>query len=169
MSKAFVKDDDLASPELDIDPLAFEIGGGEGSAKHYITPSGLQKLSQELESLRAQDHAAPSDPTADKAIRRRMWRLESLIQRLEVIDPVTQTGVQARFGATVTVQDEDESERVYRIVGILEADSKAGKVSYLSPIGKALLGARTKDVVVVETPQAEEELKVLKVEYVPIQ
>ena len=70
------------------------------------------------------------------------------------------------FGATVTLRDEDTDEKVkYRIVGELEAEVRSGKISITSPIARALLGKRKKDIVEVSTPGGGKSYQVLKVEY----
>jgi transcription elongation factor GreA len=70
------------------------------------------------------------------------------------------------FGATVTLMDEDTDEKVkYRIVGELEAEVRSGKISITSPIARALLGKRKKDIVEVSTPGGGKSYQVLKVEY----
>lgn len=159
MSKAFVKDD-IDNNQVDFEPVDLI----DESAKFYLTPAGIARLHADLADL-VKSAETTADPTADKARRRRINYLEQLIKKSEVIDPALQSGDQARFGATVTVKDEDDHLRTYQIVGVYEADTKAGKVSYLSPIAKALLGSRTGDIVTIEMPQTEEELEVVSVKY----
>ncbi len=75
-------------------------------------------------------------------------------------------GDQVMFGATVTLVDEDTDEKAkYRIVGEIEADVKQGRISITSPLARALLGKRKKDVVEVSTPGGGKSYQVLKVEY----
>jgi transcription elongation factor GreA len=75
-------------------------------------------------------------------------------------------GDQVMFGATVTLMDEDTDDKVkYRIVGEIEADVRSGKISITSPLARALLGKRRKDVVEVSTPGGGKSYKVVKVEY----
>ena len=70
------------------------------------------------------------------------------------------------FGATVTLQDEDTDDKVkYRIVGETEADVRSGKISITSPLARALLGKRKKDIVEVSTPGGGKSYKVVKVEF----
>jgi transcription elongation factor GreA len=70
------------------------------------------------------------------------------------------------FGATVTLMDEDTDEKAkYRIVGEIEADVKSGRISITSPLARALLGKRKKDIVEVSTPGGGKSYQVLKVEY----
>ncbi len=83
----------------------------------------------------------------------RMADLEDKLSRADIIDVSKLKGDQVMFGATVTLVDEDTDDKVkYRIVGETEASVKEGKISITSPIARALLGKRKKDVVEVSTP-----------------
>jgi transcription elongation factor GreB len=153
MSKAFVKDDgegeDLA--------LAIDVGVyTPAGMKNYMTKSEFEHLQSEVATL-----------LKDQPIgyERRMRALQGLIDSAEVVDPTAQSGDRVLFGATVTVLDEDEIEHIYKIVGIHEADAKAGKISWISPIGQALLQARVGDGVIVQRPNGDEELEILKIEF----
>jgi transcription elongation factor GreB len=68
------------------------------------------------------------------------------------------------FGATVTVRDENDRERRYRLVGRDEADAAKGDLSWLSPLGGALLHARAGDLVTLHSPRGEEDLEILRIE-----
>jgi transcription elongation factor GreA len=95
-----------------------------------------------------------------------MADLEDKLSRADIIDVSKLKGDQVMFGATVTLMDEDTDDKVkYRIVGELEADVRSGKISITSPIARALLGKRKKDIVEVSTPGGGKSYKVLKVEY----
>jgi transcription elongation factor GreB len=84
---------------------------------------------------------------------------------MELVDPKGQKADRVRFGASVTVCDESDNEKTYRIVGVDEAEPGVGKVSWLSPIAKALIGGAEGDVRRVELPQGEVELEILDIEY----
>lgn len=160
MSKAFVKDDAQSDQELSFEPLELD--------KHYyLTPGGMKRLQCDLAALQA-EAALNADSPAGIPLKKRAHYLEQLLRRSEVIDPVSVAGNRIRFGATVTVEEGTGEKRVYCIVGIYEADSKVGKVSYISPIAKALLGHGEGDVVIFNTPHGEEELEILKVQFIPI-
>ena len=111
---------------------------------------------------------------AKRALRRFDSRIRFLTKRLEeaqIIDPVEQARVAAGrvlFGATVTVDEEGE-EKIYCIVGIDETAPGRGAISWVSPLGKALLGKSEGDVVNFAAPKGERGLEVLKVEYVPVE
>lgn len=110
---------------------------------------------------------------AKRALRRFDARIHFLSKRLEaaqVIEPVAQAqvaGGRVLFGATVTIGEEGE-EKTYSIVGVDETAPGRGMISWVSPLGKALLGKRVGDLVTFVVPKGERELEVVKVEYVPI-
>ncbi len=96
----------------------------------------------------------------------RILELESLIGRAEVIDVSKLNGDTVKFGATVTLIDEDtEAEKVWQIVGEPEADVKSGRVSITSPIGRALIGKKVGDSVEVHTPGGGKSYEVTKVAF----
>ena len=96
----------------------------------------------------------------------RIVELEELLQRAEVIDVAKLSGDTIKFGATVTLLDEDtEKEKVFQIVGETEADVKNGKVSIFSPIGRALIGKRQGDTVEVNTPGGGKCYEIVRVCY----
>lgn len=158
MSKAFVKDDALTDQEVSFEPLELD-------KKYYLTPKGYERLQMDLESLQRE---AREDTNKTSSLKKRIQYLEQLLHRCEVLDPVAVGGNRIRFGATVSVEDENGESHIYRIVGIQEADSKVGKVSYISPIAKALLGHREGDIVTVKTPHGDEELEIRKIEFIPV-
>ncbi len=83
----------------------------------------------------------------------RVAELEDKLGRADIIDPSRMTGDTVKFGATVTlIDDGTEQKKVYQIVGDMEADVKAGKVSISSPISRALIGKKVGDAVQVNTP-----------------
>jgi transcription elongation factor GreB len=191
MSKAFVKED--ADREEGLEE-ADEASESEGQTvarggKNYITQQGMQRLKTELHELVAVERpklvetvawAASNGDRSENAdyiygkrrlreIDRRIRFLQRRLDLSEVVDPCKQTGEKVLFGATVTVSDEDEKERIYLIVGVDETDAKVGKVSWISPVGQALLQARQGDVVILKTPKGEEELEVVRVQYLPIE
>lgn len=109
-----------------------------------------------------------------KKLRQIDSRIHFLTKRLEsaeIIDPVAQAAIangRVLFGCTVTVEDEDGNEKTYRIVGVDEYDATRGLVSWVSPIGKALLKSQEGDLVVFNAPNGKRELEILKVEYLAI-
>ncbi len=96
----------------------------------------------------------------------RIVELEDLLQRAEVIDVSKLSGSTIKFGATVTLVDEDtEEKRVFQIVGQSEADVKAGKMSITSPTGRALIGKKAGDSVEVTTPGGGKSYEILNVAF----
>jgi transcription elongation factor GreB len=182
MSKAFTREtesDDDDEPGLP--PLP---AGG----KNYITPAGYARLRTELLELIDNErpriveivHWAASNGDRSengdylygkKRLREIDRRIRFLTKRLEiaeVTDPSVHHGSdQVFFGATVTYVDEQGVERTVTIMGIDEADSLQGQVSWISPISRALLKAREGDVVRLVTPQGAQEVEVLAVRYPP--
>jgi transcription elongation factor GreA len=97
----------------------------------------------------------------------RIAEIEDKIARAQVIDVSKLSGSQVKFGATVSVVDEDtEDEARYQILGEHEADVKLGKVSVSSPIARAMIGKEVGDVVEVNTPGGVKAYEILKVEWV---
>ena len=98
-------------------------------------------------------------------IEARVVEIEDKLGRAEVIDPSKLKGNKVQFGATVTVLDEDDNKRVFQIVGIDEADAKEGRISYTSPIARALIGRSKGDEVEVTTPSGEKYYEIVGVRF----
>jgi transcription elongation factor GreA len=97
----------------------------------------------------------------------RIAEIEDKIARAQIIDVSKLSGAQVKFGATVSVVDEDtEEEARYQIVGEHEADVKLGKISLTSPLSRAVIGKEVGDVVEVNTPGGVKAYEILKVEWV---
>ena len=152
---------------------------------NYITPGGAQKLSDEFVRLRTIERprtvrevteaAAQGDRSENaeyiygkKRLREIDRRLNYLAKRIDnavLVDPAAQKGDKVFFGATVDLEDEDGAVRTYVIVGEDETDSATGRISWRSPVGRALLGKRAGDVVLVRRPAGEVEMEVRAVRY----
>ena len=156
--------------------------------KIYMTPGCAKRLRSELKKLLYTDRptlakaariaAEEGDRSENyeyQATKRAMRKMDGQIrfltkriESLEVVDPVKQGDIangRVLFGATVTVEDDEGEEKIYSIVGIDEYDGGKGKVSWVSPIGKALLGRFEGDSVSFVTPGGVSELEIIKVEY----
>jgi transcription elongation factor GreA len=152
-----------------------------------MTAGGYQTLDDELKRLKtierpaviaaiseARQHGDLSENAEYHAAKERQGWIEGQIAdiedrmaRAQVIDVSKLSGSQVKFGATVSVVDEDtEDEARYQIVGEHEADVKAGKISIASPIARAMIGKETGDVVEVPTPGGTKAYEILKVEWV---
>lgn len=115
-------------------------------------------------SENAEYHAAKESQSLNEG---RIAELEDKLSRAEVIDVSKLSGSTIKFGATVTVVDEDtEEERRYQIVGEAEADVKSGRVSITSPIARALIGKKAGDTVEVKTPGGGKSYEILTVAFV---
>lgn len=92
--------------------------------------------------------------------------LEDKLSRAQIIDPTTLSGDRIVFGATVTLLDEDDNPVRYQIVGQAEADAKVGRISYNSPLGRALIGRRVDDEIEVTVPSGDRWFVVSKIEFI---
>src|SRR5271166_339656 len=115
-------------------------------------------------SENAEYHAAKESQSLNEG---RIAELEDKISRADVNDVSKLSGNTIKFGATVTLIDEDtEAEKRYQIVGDSEADVKAGKVSISSPISRALIGKKVGDAVEVNTPGGGKSYEIVKIDYI---
>ena len=179
MSKAFTKETDADDDELALPPLP--VGG-----KNYITPAGYARLRDELLGLIDDErpkvvdivHWAASNGDRSengdyiygkKRLREIDRCIRFLTQRLEIadiVDPSVHHGNdQVFFGATVTYEDEAGIERTITILGIDEADTLAGQVSWVAPVARALLKSRVGDEVSLVMPDGVRVLSVVGVNY----
>lgn len=92
--------------------------------------------------------------------------LEDRLSRAQIIDPTTLSGDKIVFGATVTLLDEDEKPVKYQIVGQAEADARVGRISYNSPLGRALIGRKVDEEVEVTVPSGDRWYAVSKIEFI---
>jgi transcription elongation factor GreA len=125
---------------------------------------------QAIEDARA--HGDLSENAEYHAAKERQGQVEATIADIEdqlaramVIDPSTLSGDKVVFGATVTLVDEDDKKVKYQLVGQVEADAKDGKISYNSPLGRALIGREKGDEVEVSTPSGDRYYEIAKVEF----
>jgi len=182
MSKAFVKESALD------EELPPQTAPEAPAAKNYITPAGYARLKGELKQLveverpevvRTVAWAASNGDRSEngdylygkKRLREIDRRVRFLIKRLEsaeLVDNAGRDGEQVFFGARVRVRSAGGDERSVTIVGADEVDPARGRISWHSPIAKALLKARDGDVVRLETPGGAEQLEILDVQYLPI-
>ncbi len=181
MNKAFTKESDNADDDDDVKLPPLPAGG-----KNYMTPKGYAALRGELLDLIDNErpkiveivHWAASNGDRSengdyiygkKRLREIDKRIRFLTKRMEIAviaDPAVHHGNdQIFFGATVTYSDESGQERTITITGIDEANSALGEVSWISPIARTLLKARTGDVLKLVMPDRVEEIEVLQVRY----
>lgn len=151
-----------------------------------MTLEGYKKLEEELHRLKAVErpriiqaiaearalgdlsenaeyHSAKEAQGLNEA---RVADLEDKVSRAEVIDPAKMSGDTVKFGATVTLEDEDTGEKVkYKIVGETEANVREGRVSITSPIARALISKSKGETADVTTPKGSRSYEILKIEY----
>jgi transcription elongation factor GreA len=130
-------------------------------------PRIIQQISDAREhgdlSENAEYHAAKDAQGLNEA---RVADLEDKVARAEIIDPSKLSGTSVKFGATVTLEDEDSGDKVkYKIVGEDEANLRENKISISSPIARALIGKSKGDSAEVTTPRGARSYEVLKVEF----
>ncbi|HEY4253845.1 MAG TPA: transcription elongation factor GreA [Roseomonas sp.] len=154
--------------------------------KFPMTAEGLVRLEEELKVLKAEERPAVIRAIAEARahgdlsenaeyhaarerqsfIEGRIAELESIIPSVEVIDVAKLSGKQVRFGAHVTIVDEEsDDEKTYRIVGAYEADMKKGSISISSPLAKALLGKKVGDNVEVPAPGGARSVEITAVRF----
>jgi transcription elongation GreA/GreB family factor len=159
MSRAFVKDqDDAYAEQLPDRP--------ESGQPNYITPKGLEALKARLKAMVAEkaalgEQAAALRPEFERDI---PW-LEGRIAKAIVLDPKKQKAGEVQFGATVTVVDENDERHRFAIVGEDEAEPTKHRISWLSPLAKALLGSDVGDTVVWKRPAGDLSVEIEKIEY----
>jgi transcription elongation factor GreB len=181
MSKAFTKEDADADDELPDEPVPLPAG-----AKNYITPEGFHRLRDELKHLQQVERpriveivswaAGNGDRSENgdyiygkqrlREIDRRLRFLAKRLEIAEVVDPARQKNLdRVFFGATVTYANAAGDERTITIVGIDEVDADNGRVSWISPIARALMKAQEGDIVELRTPHGVEPIEVVEIRY----
>jgi transcription elongation factor GreB len=184
MNKAFVKESDNDDDE-EAAALAQAIPAG---SKNYITPAGYQRIKDELlhlidverpEIVKVVHWAASNGDRSEngdyiygkRRLRQIDGRIRFLTKRMDsaaVVDPSMHFGNdQIFFGATVSYANAAGEQHTVTIVGIDELDPLKGKISWVSPVARALTKSREGDVVTLQTPLGPEELEVLSVSYPP--
>lgn len=182
MSKAFVKED-AEQPDEDLEPQAVALPSG---TKNYLTVYGYKALRAELKHLLNTERpevvqtvswaASNGDRSENgdyiygkKRLREIDRRIRFLTKRLEiaqVVDPALQPNKdRVFFGATVVYSDQEGEEFTVTIVGVDEAEPLQGKISWISPVARALLKSQEGDVVHLRTPGGVQELDILEVHY----
>ncbi len=151
-----------------------------------MTGRGLQRLEDELRKLRSEErpsiiraiaearsHGDLSENAEYHAARDRqsfvegrIQELEEIVSSVEVIDPSTLSGDHVKFGAQVSLVDEEtDKEATYQIVGVYEADIKSGLLSVSSPLAKSLIGKKKGDTVSVPAPSGDRSYEILAISY----
>jgi transcription elongation factor GreB len=100
-----------------------------------------------------------------REIDRRLRFLKNEMENAEVVNPKSVSSEKIVFGATVSLEDEDGQTKIYQIVGEHETDLKRGRISWKSPVAKALLGKKIDDEVVIKRPAGDLFVTIIKIEY----
>jgi transcription elongation factor GreA len=146
---------------------------------------GYEKLTAELKALReerpriveaieeARAHGDLSENAEYHAAKERQGQVEAMIgdfedkvSRAQIIDPASLSGDKVIFGATVTLLDDDEKPQRFQIVSPYEADAKLGRISYNSPLGRALIGRKIEEEVEVTVPSGDRFYVIEKIEFI---
>jgi transcription elongation factor GreB len=166
MSRAFVKesDDDRVAGDLPERPVPLHV--------NYVTPRGLEQLQARLRELQERHEdvkrRSEEDSAAKQALReidRDLRYVNAQLERAVVVDPSQQPRDEVHFGASVKIEDEEGETHEFTLVGDDEADVAAGKVSWASPLARALMNARVGDTVVWRRPAGETEVEILSIRY----
>lgn len=153
--------------------------------KMPMLQEGYEKLNEQLKALKAERplvvdaieearaHGDLSENAEYHAAKERQGQIEASIadiedklSRAQIIDPRELSGDRIVFGATVTLLDEDDKSVKYQIVGQAEADAKTGRISYNSPLGRALIGKSVGEEVEVTVPAGDRWYEVNKIEFI---
>lgn len=180
MSKAFTKESDNEDSNQDSAPIGDELKG-----KNYMTPAGAKKIQDEFKKLKSVERpevvkivewaAGNGDRSENgdylygkkrlREIDRRLAYLSKRLDSIEIVDPTKIKSDKVLFGATVTFRDEDDNEKTFSIVGLDEADVSKKKISWVSPLAKALFNAKEGDSVTFHSPRGTQDLEIVKISY----
>ena len=185
MNKAFTREADGDDDDDELEP-SLKLPQG---TRNYITPGGYARIKDELDHLLRTERphivdvvhwaALNGDRSENgdyiygkrrlREIDRRIRFLTKRLDLAEVVDPARQENAdQVFFGATVTLCDEQGTEQRYQIVGVDETDFPRGRISWISPLARALLKAREGDMVRFQSPAGWREVEVVVIEYLRI-
>lgn len=166
MSRAFVKesDDDLVSGELPERPLS--------AHANYVTPQGLEQLQARARELQEQHEELKPRAADDSEAKRKLREVErdqryfnAQLERAIVVDPAGQPQDEVHFGAIVKIIDAEGAQHLFSVVGDDEADVTAGKISWASPLAKAMIGAKVGDTVKWSRPAGDAEVEIAEIRY----
>ncbi len=181
MSKAFTRESDQEDEEAEL-----EVPGLPAGTRYYVTVGGHRQMREEFERLvkverpelvKIVSWAASNGDRSEngdyiygkKRLREMDKRIRFLSKRLEnaeVVDPAAQQNLeQIFFGATVTVCDEEGVESTYQIVGIDEANATEGRISWISPLARAIMKSREGDQVRFQSPAGVREIEIVEIRY----
>jgi transcription elongation factor GreB len=166
MSRAFTKEstDDLVAGELPERPVP--------AHANYVTPEGRERLQARVRELQARHEALVAQVEDDPGAKPKLREIErdqryfnAQLERSAVVDAAGQPRDEVHFGAAVKILDEDGKKHTFTIVGDDEADVAAGKISWASPLARAMMGARVGDTVKWRRPAGETEVEIAAITY----
>jgi transcription elongation factor GreB len=142
------------------------------AGRNLLTPAGAARLRAELHQLHKVERPALATSPENAVTRHQLQivdqRIRYLQERLtsaDIVLPPRERRDVVRFGATVTIEDEDGEVTTYRLVGVDEAQPQEGSISWVSPVGRSLLNRRSGERVTFRTPVGDREFLILHVEY----
>jgi len=137
-----------------------------------VTPHGREQLQARVKALLERHEQLTAQLEEDTAAKQKLREIErdqryfnAQLERATVVDPAGQSRDEVHFGATVKMRDEDDREHHFTIVGDDEADVTGGKISWASPLAKALIGARAGDTVKWRRPVGDAEVEIVEIRY----
>ncbi len=167
MSRGFVKEDD--QEEVPIVPQRAFLPDG---VPNFVTPAGLEQLLAEKQDLILEKETISTANENEKRIavnfiNAKLQLLESRINDARIIDPEKQPTDEVRFGATVTLNiPATGRKQIFQIVGVDEADIAKGKISFLSPLAKAMINKKTGEKITLMRDNGEAVFEVVKITYI---
>ncbi len=167
MSRGFVKEDD--QEEVPIVPQRAFLPDG---VPNFVTPAGLEQLLAEKQDLILEKETISTANENEKRIavnfiNAKLQLLESRINDARIIDPEKQPTDEVRFGATVTLNiPATGRKQIFQIVGVDEADIAKGKISFLSPLAKAMINKKTGEKITLKRDNGEAVFEVVKITYI---
>ena len=166
MGRAFTKEstDDLVAGELPERPVPAHV--------NYVTPHGHEQLQARVKALLELHEQLTAQSEEDSAAKQKLREIErdqryfnAQLERAMVVDPAGQPRDQVHFGAAVKIFDEDGKAHRFTIVGDDEADVAGGKISWASPLAKAMIGAKVGDTVIWRRPAGDTEVEIVEITY----
>ena len=166
MSRAFVKesDDDLTAGELPERPVPPHV--------NYVTPRGLELLHGRVRELTEHHEQLKRDAPDESEAKQKLREIErdlryfrSQLERATLVDTAHQPREEVHFGAEVQIEDDSGALQTFTIVGDDEADVSQGRISWASPLARAMIGAKVGDSVVWHRPAGEAEVTIVDINY----
>lgn len=166
MSRAFVKesDEDFVAGELPERPLP--------AHANYVTQNGLDLLQARVRELTEAHEVLKPQAEEDSEARQKLRETErdlryfrSQLERATLVDTTNQPRDQVHFGAVVKIEDDEGGPQEFAIVGDDEADVAGGKISWASPLARAMIGAKVGDTVAWHRPAGDAEVTIVDIRY----